>query len=161
MCFIMSNGWPLWWEPESCQRSSGLISVFTVFYLFPCWHQLLFYMLYVRCICVLHICMCSVVVRAGLPVPVITIQTEQSNPFLSFCLFFSEGVLLRKPCIIFSSLRSTHLPFVNGLDTNWGPKHQWIPRSRPLGSTPHQVFCRCCCCCWGGVWKRCRLMPRS
>lgn len=51
--------------------------------------------------------------------------SDRTVKSLSFFLpVFSEGVLLRKPCIIFSSLRSTHLPFVNGLDTNWGPKHQ-------------------------------------
>lgn len=31
------------------------------------------YAICVRCICALHVCMCSLVVRAGLPVPVITI----------------------------------------------------------------------------------------
>lgn len=37
-----------------------------------------YYSIYVRCICMLHIC---TVVRARLPLPVITIQTP-------FCLFF-------------------------------------------------------------------------
>lgn len=56
--------------------------------------------------------MCSLVVRAGLPVPVITIQTEQSNPFLYFCLFFfAKGLFLHKPCIIFSSLAFYLLAF--------------------------------------------------
>lgn len=55
-------------------------------------------------ICVVHICMRSLVVGAGLPVPVITAQTEQSNPFLFFRL-------LCKPCIIFSPRSIYRLSF--------------------------------------------------
>lgn len=95
LLIMVARSWVMWTEQQPDQ--------FSLFYLFLRRPAVILH--------VLPICMCSPVVRAELPFPVITIQTEQSYPFLSFlpfwCFFWLSllgGRLLRKPRIIFSSL---------------------------------------------------------